>query len=131
MGDLSYKEQSAWREYIEEFLKTYSSSRFYNVHIINPVRYYNFEEKRHKTEQEVMNFDLHKVRTSNLVIVNFNDPKSLGTMAELAVAHEHNIPIIGLNTGGHVLHPWSECLCERIFDDMDEMLSYVVKFYLN
>ena len=132
MTGLTYKEQTKWREnIIEIFNREWLNSHVYNVQFINPVRYYNFEEKRHKSEQEVMNFDLHKVRNSNLVIVNFNAPKSLGTMAELAVAHEHNIPIIGVNEAAYDLHPWIECMCERIFDNMEEMLIYVAEFYLN
>lgn len=131
MTGLTYEEQTCWREQIEKRLNEVYKSELYNVHTINPVKYYNFKERRHKTEREVMSFDLHKVRSSNLVIVNFNAPKSLGTMAELAVAHEHHIPIIGLNEGKKELHPWAECMCERIFDNMEEMLLYIAEFYLN
>lgn len=131
MTGLTYEEQTFWREQIEKRLNEVYKSELYNVHTINPVKYYNFKERRHKTEREVMNFDLHKVRSSNLVIVNFNAPKSLGTMAELAVAHEHHIPIIGLNEENNRLHPWQECMCERIFDNMANLLDYVAKFYLN
>lgn len=131
MTGLTYEEQTKWREWVEKYINEVYKSKLYNIHTINPVKYYNFEEKRHKTEQEVMNFDLHKVRNSNLVIVNFNAPKSLGTMAELAVAHEHNIPIIGLNEEKREFHPWQKCFCERIFDKMDDLLDYMSEFYLN
>lgn len=131
MTGLTYEEQIHWREQIEKRLSGTYKSELYNVHTINPVKYYNFEEKRHKTEREVMNFDLHKVRSANLVIVDFFDSKSLGTMAELAVAHEHHIPIIGLNEEDNQLHPWQECMCERIFNKMDDLLDYVAEFYLN
>lgn len=131
MTGLTYEEQTHWREQIAKRLNETYKSELHNVHTVNPVRYYNFEEKRHKTEREVMNFDLHKVRNSNLVIVNFNAPNSLGTMAEMTVAHEHNIPIIGLNEGNNELHPWQECCCERIFNNMEELLYYVTDYYLN
>lgn len=132
MTGLTYEEQNEWRNNIANTFKDqWFNSSFYNVHFINPIKYYNFKKKRHKTEQEVMNFDLHKVRNSNLVIVNFNSPMSLGTMAELAVAHENNIPIIELNENSNELHPWQECMCERIFDNMEELLYYVTDYYLN
>lgn len=131
MTGLTYEEQTCWREQIEKCLNEVYKSELYNVHTINPVKYYNFEKKRHKTEREVMNFDLHKVRNSNLVIANFFGNKSLGTMAELTVAHEHHIPIIGLNENNNELHPWQECFCERIFNKMDDLLDYVAEFYLN
>lgn len=129
---LTYEEQNEWRDNIAKAFKDqWCNSNFYNVQFINPIKYYNFKEKRHETEREVMNFDLHKVRNSNLVIVNFNSPKSLGTMVELAVAHENSIPIIGLNENSNELHPWQECMCERIFDNMEELLYYVTDYYLN
>lgn len=131
MTGLSYEEQTFWRNHIEYNLTNIADSKLYKVNVINPVDYYNFENPRHKTEREVMNFDLHKVRNSNLVIVNFNAPQSLGTMAELAVAHEHNIPVIGLNEDNKELHPWQAEFCERIFDKMDDLTDYVTEFYLN
>ncbi len=131
MGNLSFEEQNQWRVRIKCYLEDFVDSRLYKVYVINPVDYYNFQEKQHKSEREVMEFDLYKVRHSDLIIVNFNDPKSLGTVAELAVAHEHQIPIIGLNENKNELHPWCTELCNRIFDNMDEMLSYITEFYLN
>ena len=29
------------------------------------------------------------------------------------------------------LHTWQETICNRIFDDMEELLEYVTEFYLN
>ena len=77
-----------------------------------------------------MNFDLNKLRDSNLVIVNFNDMYSLGSMSELAIAYERRIPVIGLDIDKQELHPWQICMCERIFNDIDEMLDYIQDFYL-
>ena len=77
-----------------------------------------------------MEFDLHKLRTSNLVIINFNDMNSLGSMAELAIAYELKIPVVGLDIQKQDLHPWEIEMCNRIFDDIDEMLDYVEDFYL-
>jgi len=52
-----------------------------------------------------MEFDLNKVRHSDLIICNFNDMFSLGTMAELAIAYERRIPVIGLDINKQTLHP--------------------------
>ena len=99
---------------------------------INPNDYFNFlEPPSYKSEKEVMNFDLHNVRKSDLIIVNFNDMYSLGSMAEMAIAYERGIPIIGLDADKQKLHPWQVEMCERIFDDIDEMLEYVKDFYLS
>ena len=130
MGSVSFEEQSKWRNQIINEIK-------FNCHcekkpvFFNPVAYYNFEERRHKTEKEIVEFDLNAVRNSDLIIVNFNDPKSLGTCAELAIAYDKHIPIIGINNGGAELHPWLVEFTTRMCDDVREAVSHVVDFYLN
>ena len=127
---MSFEEQSKWRNQIRDAIK-YNYDCDKQPVIFDPVKYFNFTEKRHRSEREVMEFDLNAVRNSDLIIVNFNDPKSLGTCAELAVAYEMKIPILGLNKDGIELHPWLECYCNRIFDDMKSLVEYTVEFYLN
>ena len=118
-----------WRKYCKYTLENFESNK--KVTAINPNDYYNFvDEPRYKSEKEIMEFDLHKVRESDLVIINFNDMYSLGSMAELAIAYERRIPVIGLDIDNQSLHPWQVEMCSRIFNDVDEMLDYVEDFYL-
>ena len=131
MGSLSIEEQSKWRSQIINAIKYGDYHCEKKPVFFNPVDYYNFTEVRYKSEREVMEFDLNALRHSDLVIVNFNDPKSLGTCAELAVAYERRIPILGLNKDNKELHSWLKCYCNRIFDDMRSLVEYVVEFYLN
>lgn len=131
MGSLSFEEQSKWRKQIINAIKFGDYEIEKKVSFFNPVDYYNFTETRHKTEYEVMEFDLNALRNSDLVIVNFNDPNSLGTCAELAIAYELKMPIIGINKDAKKLHPWLECFCNRMCDDIREAVEYVVDFYLN
>lgn len=130
MGSLSYEEQSKWRKQIINAI-TYNYDCEKKPIFFNPVDYYNFEEVRYKTQREIMNFDLNGLRNSNLVIVNFNDPSSLGTCAELAIAYDMKIPIIGINKDKKELHPWLECFCDRMCESIKEAVEYVVEFYLN
>ena len=129
-GKDNFEEGNKWRTYCKNTLETCECN--YNVLAINPNSYFNFldEPKRYKTQREVMEFDLHKLRTSDLVIINFNDMNSLGSMAELAIAYELKIPVVGLDIQKQDLHPWEIEMCNRIFDDIDEMLDYVEDFYL-
>ena len=108
MSALNFEEQSKWRNQIRDAIK-YNYDCEKQPVIFDPVKYFNFTEKRHQSEREVMEFDLNAVRSSDLIIVNFNDPKSLGTCAEMAVAYEMKIPILGLNKDNKELHPWLEC----------------------
>lgn len=130
MGSLSWEEQSKWRERVIDAIKfNYDCAK--KAYFFNPVNYYNFTDVRHHTEREVMEFDLNALRNSDLVIVNFNDPNSLGTCAELAVAYEMKIPIIGINKGNKSLHPWLVEFTNRMCGDIKEAVEYVVEFYLN
>ena len=130
MSGLSWEEQTAWRLFIYNEMLVFSDNYDVDVEVTDPTDYYNFKEPKHKSEKEVRNFDLYKLKRSNLIIVNFNAPNSIGTAQELAVAYEHKIPVIGLNKENCELHPWLVECCERIFDDIDELIQYVQDFYL-
>jgi len=51
-------------------------------------------------------------------------------MSELAIAYDRRIPVIGLNANKEELHPWQFEMANRIFDDINELLDYVVDMYL-
>ena len=131
MSGLTFEEQSKWRSKITDAVLFGGYEYEKKPIFFNPVGYYNFYEKKHKSEDEIMEFDLYNLRKSDLVIVNFNDEKSIGTAMELMLAKELHIPIIGLNKDGKEIHPWLECSCNRICNDMWELVSHIVDFYLN
>ena len=130
-GKENFKESNAWRIYCKNTLENCECD--YNVKAINPNDYFNFVEEppRYVNQREVMELDLNKLKKSDLVITNFNDIYSLGSMAELAIAYDRHIPIIGLDINKQELHPWQIEMCNRIFDDIDEMLDYVEDYYLS
>lgn len=130
MGSLSFEEQSKWRQQIQDAIKFNHECEKKPI-FFNPVNYYNFTEVRHKSEREIMEFDLNALRNSNLVIVNFNDPKSIGTSMELMLAKEMNIPVIGFGVNGQTIHPWLLECCTRVCDDLRESVEHTVDFYLN
>ena len=131
MGALSFDEQSKWRKQIIDAIKFGDYEYGKRVSFFNPVDYYNFTEVRYRSEREVMEFDLYNLRNSDLVIVNFNDPKSIGTAAELAIAYDMKIPVIGINKNNQELHPWLVEFTTRMCESIKEAVEYVVDFYLN
>lgn len=128
-GKDNFDEGNRWRLI---FKKRLESNENMNVKAINPNDYFNFLEEppRFTSQREIMEFDLNRVRNTDLIIVNFNDMYSLGTMAEIAIAYERKIPIIGLNETNQKLHPWEVEMCNRIFTETHELLDYVEYFYL-
>lgn len=131
MGNLSFEEQSGWRNRVMDAIKHGDYDYEKKPIFFNPVRFYNFVDKHHKTEKEIMEFDLYNLRNSDLVIVNFNDEKSIGTAMELMLAKERNIPIIAFGTNNKVIHPWLLECCNRICDNMREAIEHTVNYYLN
>ena len=130
-GKENFDEGNEWRKYCKSALETCYSN--HKVIAINPNDYFNFvdEPPQYDTQDEVMRFDIHKLRSSDLVIANFNDMYSLGSMCEIAIAYDRGIPISGLNETKQELHPWQICMCERMFNNIDKMLDYIRDFYLN
>ena len=129
-GKENFDEGNKWRIYCKDALEKFDCD--YMVRAVNPNTYFNFldEPPRYKTQAEVMRLDLHKLRNSDLVIVNFNDMYSLGTQSEIAIAYDRGIPIVGLIVDNLNLLRWQIEMTERIFNDVDEMLDYIQDFYL-
>ena len=130
MMDSSFEEQSKWRQKVVDAI-SYQYEHEKKAVFFNPVNYYNFEEKRHKSEREIIEFDLYNLRNSDIVIVNFNNEKSIGTAMELMLAKEYKIPVIAFGINGKEIHPWLLECCTRICDSLREAVEYVVDFYLN
>ena len=128
-GKENFNKSNDWRKYCKKTLESCECDC--KVKIFNPNDAFNFRDApQYDSEREVMNIDLYKLRLSDLVIVNFNDKWSLGTMSEIAIAYDRGIPVIGLNVDNQELHSWQVCMCERIFNNIDEMIDYVEDFYL-
>lgn len=131
MSSLSFEEQSKWRKQIQDAIKFGDYDCEKKAVFFNPVEYYNFKEVRHRSEREIMEFDLNGVRKSDLIIVNFNDEKSIGTAMELMLAKEQNIPVIAYGIDDKKIHPWLLECCTRVCDDIREVVEHTVNFYLN
>lgn len=119
MTNLSFDESNMWRCEVEKYF------RDNNVEIFNPVI-------KNKLEDNIgsMRYDLDKLNQADLVVVNFNNQKSIGTAFELGYAYERRIPIIGLNETGERLHTWLSSCCVHVFTDMNEMLDFVKNYYV-
>lgn len=131
MSGLSFEEQTKWRSNVRDAILYGEYDYDIKPRFFSPPEYYPIEEQRHKSEREAMEFDLNALRKSDLVIVNFNAPDSIGTAMELMLARELRIPVVGLNKDGFDLHPWLIECSTRICDDMYELVEYVVEYYLN
>lgn len=122
---------NSWRVCIKAALESYECN--YRVFCCNPNDYYNFlDDTTYDSQKEIMNFDIYRLVNSDLIIVNYNDPYSIASACEIAIAHDHRIPIIGLCENGEEtkLHPWLKEMTHKMFTDRNELLDYVRNYYL-
>lgn len=116
-----------WRYRIAEYFWREDA----DASVFVPSEYFGYEEKRHKTESQVMDYFLNEVAHSDLMILNLdNSDMSVGTGMEVCHAHDNNIPIIGYKETGEGIDSWCEDMCTVVFDDMEEMLEYIKVYYV-
>lgn len=118
MSGLSWEAMNHWRQQLKTQLLSAAEISGYQLQVINPVEFYNFEEKRHQSEKEIQDYDLAHVTSTDLILVNLEGLNSSdGTKLELRDANYHNrIPVIAF--GNRVLyenlHPWIKSNITRI-----------------
>lgn len=130
MTGLSLEEQSHWRTRFQNAI-TIQFPHTKKPIFFSPPEYYSPSTNEHKSEREAMEFELAHLRKSDVVVVNFNVPQSIGTAMELMVAKEHRIPVIGLNETNNCLHPWLLECCTRVCSNFRELAEHIANFYLN
>lgn len=128
MTGITFEEQNKWRENAKEFIYDEIIPTGTNITVINPVDFYNFENVRHQSEEEVMDFDLARLRESTFVIVNGkNLISSIGTQIEIYEAWKNNIPVYLFDAGE--IHPWLKRCITRIEKNIEGVIDYIRDFY--
>ena len=128
-----------WRKMATEWFDIYSSYTYnYDFRCIDPTQYYDYGEDYHKSEKEVMLFDLRKVRSADVILVNLKDiEKSPGTIDEVFYAWINKIPVVGFlekdnGANDFELHPWVTEQIDRIEvgnNAMKKAMIYIKDYY--
>ena len=126
MTGLTFAEMNGWREEATKLLTSASDK----IHIANPCLYYNFEiDPTSFTDYECKVFDLWLVENCDLVLVNLNYPKSIGTAIEMELASRWNKPVIAFGTREDV-HPWMKLCVTKWCKTMEEAVEHILIFYV-
>lgn len=122
----------AWRWELERAVR----ERVENVILVHPPRYYRYDASFHKTEREVMQWDLSQIRDSHIVVVNLeNISQSIGTHMELGFIEalnqtgDQHIYVIGVGIPD-VDHPWLNEILHRREDTVAEAADYITTYLL-
>jgi|GEM_PF-1434790 len=126
MSGLSHEEMNEWRVNAKRLLRIASDNQ---IHIINPVDFYNFSMNPNTyTEAEIKKFDLHMVKTSDIILVNLDFSDSIGTAMEICMAHDvWDKPVIGY--GKNKSHPWMELCITKRCETLEKAVDYIIEYY--
>lgn len=118
---ISTEEAMEWRQKIKKIIEDITALRW---KCVNPVAHipYCVDDR---VEKECFEWDLFKLKQSDIVVCDFDHPNSIGTTWELAVTKEHNIPIIGLSTTNVPIHPWWRMSAMHISDSIEDLIDYL------
>ena len=123
-----------WREDAKEYVK----KLYDGITLISPTDFYEIGKNYHKSETEVMRFDLRMVRESDIVLVNLKDlHSSLGTSDEILYAFIRGNTVIGFIDDESELkniHPWKIEQIDRIEtgkDSMKRAIDYIYRYYVD
>lgn len=119
-----------WRDDITKQLQAVAEWQEKRIRIFNPIKYFSYEEKKHKTERQVKEYFFQQMLKCDVVILNANDTNfSIGTAQEVQFAVDHGIPVIAFGT--HDMYPWIvEADAQVVFDSMHEVVDYIRDYYL-
>ena len=125
-GKERLEEGDKWRKDIVEKIMAFYEGE---IDFFNPNKYFSFADEN-VSEKEAMDYDLYRLHRSDLLIYNATDPNSMGSIAEIAIAYERNIPILVLNEKNENLHPWIVNMAYKSFNDMDALVDYISYYFL-
>ena len=129
MTGLTREEMTGWRDKIKECAK------FYDMKVYSPTDFFMGDYRFYNEDKESFVYDTNLVRKSDVLIVNMNAPKSIGTAQEVMLAYEYNKPIIMIASRykwGEV-NPWFKHEATTVFfyedyDDEDDLWDDVIDY---
>lgn len=133
MTDLSYEDAMAWRvdtkEKIEQLTnnwKCFNPMEHFDPHCVVLENIYG-----EQLDKYAMDVDLYKLRQADVMILNLNHPRSIGTNIEVGIAIERRIPIIGFADKTQSVHSWHKQACSVIVDDYDDAIYEFIEHFIN
>lgn len=140
MSGLTYSQQMLWRSgitfYVKQKYKEIHGTDA-NITFINPPDYFSYEENLHKTEREVMEWELSQVCDCDVVIFNLDGIEdSIGSHMELGavrganIASGKNIKVVAIGEIPQDLHPWLQLSWFRHEETIEEAADYIAKYLL-
>lgn len=118
-------EGDKWRKECEELVEQLD----WDINVVNPNTFFNYSTMKPDTDKQCMTCLLHHVKTADIILLSLDHSESsVGTGFELGMARALGIPVIGFGKGIEV-YEWAKEICDCVFDNMGEALSYIYCYY--
>lgn len=135
MSGISFEKQMQWRKTIEEYIKDkYDGSDI--IKFIHPPLYFNYEHVMHKSEREILDWEMMQLHDCDIVIVNLEEINStVGSHMEIGAVQGINrfgdkyIYVVGIGEDNN-LHPWIKETCNRIESNYSDAATYITEYLL-
>lgn len=135
MSGITFNQQMQWRLLLESFVKNkYDGDD--RIKFIHPPVYFNYEYAHHKSEREILDWEMKQLHDCDIVVVNLNRIDSTtGSHMELGAVQGINrfgdkyIYVIGIGKDDD-LHPWIKETCMRIESNYSDAAQYIVEYLL-
>lgn len=122
--NVSIEERNLWRDYITKSFKDNSNS----LVAFNPNEHFSYEKNNPNNERLVMDFFLHNLCNSGIVVVNLNNSdKSVGTGIEFGYALAQDKFIIGF--GNQNVYEYMREKCSIVLESVDEVVSFLLEHW--
>lgn len=134
IGGMDKKEYQKWRNDFCNLMVWENSDIYSTIQCFDPSARYSYTDSEHDTEEEVINYNLWNLKNSDIVVVYFNKPNSIGTATEIALAkYAWHIPVYGILKEGQTKEDLDftvrNCV-DKYFKSDKDCVEYIKYFYL-
>lgn len=122
-----------WRLEIQKYICEKADR---SIEFIHPPLYFNYLPRGYEKEREVIDWELGRVESCDILVVNLNDIElDADVHFEIAYALSlnrnttKNIKIIGFGETDN-LSSWIKCSCLKILPDLETAAEYIVDYLM-
>ena len=134
MSGISFKEQMRWRNQLGGLVRLYYDGTN-KITFVHPPLYFNYENNLHKSEREILDWEMMQLHDSDIVVVNLDQiDTTVGSHMELGAVQGINrfgdkyIYVVGV--GDSNVHPWITETCSRIEDSFTDAAKYIAEYLI-
>ena len=133
MSGTTFEKQMKWRKNLEELVnEKYDGND--RIKFIHPPLFFNYEHMQHKTEREILDWEMKQLHDCDVVVVDFDGIDStIGSHMEIGAVQGINrfgdkyIYVVGVGEEKK-LHPWIKESCMRIENNLDDLAQYIAEY---